>query len=316
MIYLSCQPAIPKFLWEVEVYVNNFLDMGIDPNDIHVVLGLEKNATKIPDQWKRLHRHFKGVTFFYINDTRPNTNTYQPSIQAHLLHKYWSQNRNLEKQSVFFHDSDFIFTKPFDFEPFLNDNIWYFSDTVSYIGADYIRSKGEEVLEAMVDIAGLDKQFVIDQQKNSGGAQKLMKNVTAQYWLDAYNLQLRLWNEIPPISQRIAKEKEAAGEYYLQLQHWTMSMWAELWMAWKYGFETRVPKAFDFHFAIDKIDVWLDRAFFHNAGVTGPDSGLFFKGMFDKELPYGYEIPNANKNVTGWNYFKYIQEVGKKSVLV
>jgi hypothetical protein len=316
MIYLSCQPAIPKFLWEVEVYVNNFIEMGVNPNDIHVVLGLEKDATEIPDQWKKLHKHFRGTTFFYIKDTRPNTNTYQPSIQAHLLAKYWMQNSNMQKQSVFFHDSDFIFTKPFDFEPFLQDDIWYFSDTCSYIGANYIRSKGEEVFDKMMEIAGLDPQFVIDQEKNSGGAQKLLKNVPTSYWVDAFNMQIKLWNEIPPISRKIADQKQQQGEYYMQLQHWTMSMWAELWTAWKYGFEVNVPKEFNFHFAIDKIDRWLDRAFFHNSGVVGPDSGIFFKGMFDKQLPYGYEIQNPNKDVVGWKYFEYIQEVGKKSVLV
>lgn len=314
MIYLSCQPAIPRFTWEVEVYVNNFIDMGVNPSDIHVVCGLERGKD-IPEDWLKLQNHYSDVNFFFYDDGRVN-NPYQPSLQAHILEKHWMAYPELEQETVFFHDADFIFTKPFDFTPFLQDDIWYMSDTCSYIGAKYIRSKGEEVFQAMMDIAGLDPDFVIEQELNSGGAQKLMKNVPAEYWGLSYNMQMELWREIPKISQRIKKEKDAAGENYMVLQHWTMSMWSELWMAWKLGRETRVPKEFNFHFAIDHIDRWLDYSFFHNAGVVDGNSGMFFKGEFNDKLPYGYEIPNAKTNVTGWKYFQYIQEVGKKSCLV
>jgi len=314
MIYLSCQPAIPRYTWEVEVYLENFLSKGVPPQNIHVVLGFVKDINEIPKDWVKLRNKYQSVCFFFYPDTRENNN-YQPSLQAHILEKHWLHNQWLEKEIVFFHDADFIFTKPFDFTPFLADDIWYLSDTCSYIGANYIRSKGEIVLETMCEIAGLDKEFVISQENNSGGAQKLIKNVPTQYWKDAFDLQMRLWNEIPPISNKILKAKKQLGQEYMVLQHWTMSMWAELWIAWKYGKETKVPKEFDFHFAIDNIDRWEERAFFHNAGVTGGNQGIFFKGMFDNELPYGYEIENPNKNVTGWKYYELIQQVGKTSCL-
>ena len=315
MIYLSCQPAIPRFTWEVEVYITNFLQMGVSPEQIHVVGGLVPSWEETPLEWRKLQQHFKDVKFFFYDDTRDGTNNYQPSIQAHLLEKHWKQNPWLEKEAVFFHDADFIFTKPFDFTPFLQDDIWYLSDTISYIGYDYISSKGDEVIDTMCEIAEIDKQLVKDNQMNSGGAQKLMKNVTSQYWKDTFDLQLRLWREVPSVSKKIANKKKELGEDYLQLQHWTMSMWAELWMAWKYGNETRVPKEFDFHFAIDNIDNWYNRSFFHNAGVVGPDTGVFFKGLFNDKLPYGYRIPNPNIKVTGWHYYQLIQEVGKTSCL-
>lgn len=315
MIYLSCQPAIPRFTWEVEVYVNNFMDMGIDPHDIHVVLGLDIAKPGIPEQWLKLQNHYKDVKFFFYDDTR-GINSYQPSLQAHILEKHWKANPHLQYMPIFFHDADFIFTKPFDFTPFLQDNVWYMSDTVSYIGGKYISSKGEKVLKAMCSLAGLTPEFVLSQEKNSGGAQKLMKEVPTEFWTNSYNLQMALWREIPKISQKIKEEKDKAGEPYMVLQHWTMSMWSELWMAWKLGRETRVPKEFNFHFAIDHIDRWEQYAFFHNAGVVDGNKGLFFKGMFDHKLPYGHVIENANKSVTGWKYFEYIQEVGKKSCLV
>jgi len=316
MIYLSCQPAIPRFTWEVEVYITNFLQMGISPKQIHVVCGLDSSWEDTPLDWIKLQNHFKDVNFFFYEDTRGETHGYQPSIQAHLLHKHWLANPWLESMNIFFHDSDFMFTKRMDFTPFLSDDKWYFSDTISYIGYDYISSKGDEVIDKMCEIAEIDKQIVKDNQLNSGGAQKLIKNVPIKYWEDVYDLQVRLWREVPPVSNKIKAEKDELGEDYLVLQHWTMSMWAELWMAWKYDIETRVPKEFDFHFAIDPISEWEQRTFFHNAGVLQTQQDThFFKGLFDSKLPYDYDLKDPNMNVVGFNYYHFIKYVGSKSCL-
>jgi len=37
MIYLSVQPDQPYFHWQVEVYINNFKSVGINPNKIEVI---------------------------------------------------------------------------------------------------------------------------------------------------------------------------------------------------------------------------------------------------------------------------------------
>lgn len=317
MIYLSCQPAIPRYTWEVEVYVNNFIEMGIDPKDIQVVLGVDATQLHLLNDWHKLKKGYKDVKFFFYEDTRKGDNNYQPSLQSHILQKHWETNKWMEDQTVFFHDADFIFTKPFDFSSFLDDDYWYMSDTISYIGAKYIMSKGDEVFDAMVKISGLEKDLIIERENHSGGAQKLIKRVPTSYWKDVFDMSMELWKEIPPISSKVKQEKTKEGLQYNVLQHWTMSMWAELWCAWKIGRETRVPKEFDFHFGIDNVDRWLDKGMYHNAGVLGSQSdSIFFKGMFDKKLPYGYELKTPNKKVTGWNYYKYVQEVGKKSVLI
>ena len=315
MIYLSCQPAIPRFAWEAEVYITNFLNMGVSPQQIHLVQGLVPTWNEVPIEWRKLIKNFPGVQFFFYKDTR-EYNKYQPSIQAHLLYKHWISNPLLEKEHIFFHDSDFIFTKPFDFEPFLHDNIWYLSDTISYIGAEYISSKGEEILDKMCEIAGLDKGFVRRNQGGSGGAQKLMKGVPTSYWKDSYELQLKLWKEIPPISARIAKEKESKGEHYHPLQHWTMSMWSELWTAWKHGRLTAVPEEFNFMFYTNGVKDWETFGFYHNAGVLGTQKDRFFKGKYDNGiLPYGDIIEDIDTTLAGYKYYQLVQEVGKTSCL-
>jgi hypothetical protein len=317
MIYLSVQPAIPRYTWEVEVYIHNFIEMGIDPCNIQVVLGYDKTKLKLLDDWLKLKLYFKDVNFYFYEDTRKGSNSYQPSLQAHILEKHWIQNPWLENHSVFFHDADFLFTKPFDFTPFLRDKYWYFSDTISYIGGEYIRSKGERVLEKMCEVAEIDKQMVLDRQNHSGGAQKLIKGVTADYWKKVFDTSMKLWKEIPPLSSQIAKEKKEKGESYHVLQHWTMSMWAELWECWKMGKETRVPKEFDFMFATNRIEDWDKFAMYHSAGVLGNQSDtLFFKGKYTDKLPYDDELKEPNTQLAVYNYYKFLKEVGKKSVLL
>jgi hypothetical protein len=316
MIYLSCQPAINRYTWEVEVYLHNFLEMGVNPQSIQVVLGYESNLKEMPERWLKLQEYFKNVNFYFYPDTREGNNSYQPSLQSHILEKHWIQNPWLEQESVFFHDADFLFTRPFDFTPFLQDEYWYFSDTISYIGGEYIRSKGERVLDTMCEVAGIDKQMVLNRQEHSGGAQKLIKGVTAEYWKKVFDTSMKLWKEIPPVSHKIKQELKQEGKDYHELQHWTMSMWAELWECWKMGKETRVPKEFDFMFATNPIGDWDRLPFFHNAGILGNQREThFFKGDFDNFLPYRLDIPNITDKQVTKKYYEWIKKVAEKTVL-
>jgi len=316
MIYLSCQPAIDRYTWEVEVYLENFLKMGVPPQQIHLVNGLDREWKEIPQNWRRLQQKYSSVNFWFYYDTRPLDNNYPPSLQAHLLEKHWIHNPQLEKETIFFHDADFILTRPFDFTPFLQDEHWYLSNTISYIGAEYIRSKGEEVLDKMCSIADIDKRFVVYNQGGSGGAQKLIKKVDSEYWKNVYQLSMRFWNEVPLVSERMKKEKQSKGEPYHELQHWTMSMWAELWTGWKLGKSTRVVKEFNFMFATNPVADWDTYPFFHNAGVMGNDRNkLFYKGDYDTRLPYKLGLLDADKTKASYKYYQYILEVGKTTCL-
>ncbi len=317
MIYLSCQPAIDRYTWEVEVYLENFLKMGVPPQQIHLVNGLDREWKEIPQNWRRLQQKYSSVNFWFYYDTRPLDNNYPPSLQAHLLEKHWIHNPQLEKETIFFHDADFILTRPFDFTPFLQDEHWYLSNTISYIGAEYIRSKGEEVLDKMCSIADIDKRFVVYNQGGSGGAQKLIKKVDSEYWKNVYQLSMRFWREVPLVSERIKKEKQSKGEPYHELQHWTMSMWAELWTGWKLGKSTRVVKEFNFMFATNPIGDWETYPFFHNAGVMSNDRDkLLYKGDYDTRLPYKLGLLDADETKASFRYYQWVKEVGKTTCLI
>ena len=294
--FLSAQPATDYYAWQVEVYLHNFLRNGYD--NIDVIGGINGN---IPDSWRLLIDNFKTVNFyFYESDMEEGE--YPPAIQSHILSKHFKKHKYLKDYAIFFHDCDFIFTKNFDFSRYLHDSSWYFSDTISYIGAEYILSKGEEVLDVMCHTIGIDKEKVISNQKKSGGAQKLMKNVTYEYWEQVYINSINLYNNLKLVKD-IKKEGDPNG-----IQIWTASMWAELWTAWKMGYNIEVPKEFDFAWATCPSVRWDDVAFFHNAGVPNNSSKMFFKADYINKYPYMSSLELDQKRCS-YNYYKLIKSI-------
>ena len=37
LVFVSAQPDLPYFHWQIKIYVNNFIEKGIKPNQIHIL---------------------------------------------------------------------------------------------------------------------------------------------------------------------------------------------------------------------------------------------------------------------------------------
>lgn len=302
---ISAQPATDYYAWQVEVYLNNFLDLGYNGNYIDV-LGAYRGS--VPESWIKLQQEFPYVRFFFYSDDMGECN-YPPAIQSHIMKKHLESHPEISKEAVFFHDCDFVFTRHFDFSKFLDDDVWYFSNTVSYVGAKYIDSKGKGLLDDMCKVVGLCSCKVRGEQENSGGAQKLMKNLTPEYWAEVEEDAVNLYNWL-------IQNKDRYGDAEVNdIQIWTASMWSELWNAWKHGHKASVPEEFNFAWATCPIEKWDMLSFYHNAGVVNDRSGMFFKAAYINKLPYGEDI-ELSKDRCSSKYFELIQSTGKKSVLI
>lgn len=295
---ISAQPAIDYYAWQVEVYLHNFISLGYKEEDIHVVAGY---LEEIPDSWHKLKENFPNIGIYLYQDTMGECD-YPPAIQAHILEKHFIQHAYLKDCSVFFHDCDFLFTRYFDFTPFLNDDKWYFSDTISYIGANYIKSKDESILDGMCQIIGIDRSVVEANQENSGGAQKLMKNIDASYWAEVYKGCRDIYTYLRSVSH-LKKEGDPYG-----IQCWTASMWAELWVAWRRGHEVVVPREFDFCWATCPSERWDYVHFFHNAGVPNSSQGMFFKAAYIDKFPFN-ETLDIDKSRCSYMYYQAMKSI-------
>lgn len=308
MKFVCAQPAIPYYTWQVEVMINNFIENGINPNDIHIVCSYYGKAS---EPWLKLKEHYFDVNFFFYPDTRKNA-SYISSIRPHILYKHWMANPELENENIFYHDCDIVFTKQVDFGELLNDDISYVSDTASYIGANYIRSKGEHYLDLMTRIVNIDKNKVIAEEKNSGGAQYILKNISAEFWnkvyYDSENL-FRLVND--QILKDIAIDQ---GNHDIQI--WCADMWAVLWNLWFFDKEVRVATKLNFSWSTSPISEWDINLIYHNAGVVDSNSNLFFKGAYIHKLPFDITIESFTDRVCSYNYSKEILKTKEKTCLL
>jgi hypothetical protein len=54
---------------------------------------------------------------------------------------------------------------------------------------------------------------------------------------------------------------------------------------------------------------------FHNAGITGSESGRFYKAQYMNKLPYG-DLLDITEGTASWHYYQWVRKVGQKSVLI
>jgi len=305
--FVCAQPAIKYYSWQLETMLNNFMEMGINLNQVDIVCWKENGI--IPEEYSKLANGYPARFFFY-DDTR-ETKHYISSIRPNILKQHFIAYPELENEAIFYHDCDIVFTKPINWEQFLQDNKWYGSDCRWYIGHDYIISKGEDILDKMCEIVDIDKQLVKDNELNSIGAQYLMKGINAQFWANVEKDCERLFKEITDINN----EKKAANPTYHELQIWCSDMFAVLWNGWKLGYESICHPDLEFSWATSTEADWDRLNIFHNAGCTDAESGLFYKALYMNELPYNKDL-KINEGTASKKYYEIIQKVEKKSVLV
>lgn len=298
MKYICAQPATQYFGWQIDVLINSLISNGVFQRDIHVINAIQGN---VDPYFAKLKIKYPYVLFEFYNDTR-TSKEYIPSIKQNLLYNHYKKYQYLEQETIFLIDADVAFIKPIDFSHMLNDNIWYLSDTNSYLNYDYILSKGEDVLSKMLEIANIDKEVVKVNNKNSGGAQYLIKNINAEYWNEVVELSHKLYSNITELNNK--KVKNDPNHHPLQI--WTAEMWALLWVAWKKNIQTKVDKTLDFCWATDNIKRWDEVKIFHNAGVTDKMEHLFFKAKYINEFPdLNLDI---DKDYCSYNYYQLVKQ--------
>jgi hypothetical protein len=286
--------------------INNFSAMGINPNNIDIVCWRDGS---IPIEWSKLANNY-AARFFFYDDTRENKN-YVSSIRPNILKQHFKKFPELEQDAIFYHDCDIVFTKPIEWYKFLYDDKWYGSDTRFYIGYEYIMSKGEQVLDAMCNIVGIDKEIIKENERNSIGAQYLMKGIGWKFWDNVERNCERLYKEISEVSANI----KADNPVYHELQIWCADMWAVLWNAWKMRAHTECHPNMDFSWATSNEEDYKRMNIFHNAGITGNDKGKFYKAEYMNTLPYNENL-EITPNTASWYYWNEIQKTAKKSVLI
>lgn len=317
-VTLICvQPAIKYYAWQIEVMLTNFELLGIHKeHSIHCLFAYNKNEA----DWKekvelitRLQFRFSEVaSFYFYQDTRQYPVSYISSIRPNILKQHFQKFPELSTRSVFYHDCDIIFSKYPDFLSTMSiGNEWYVSDTISYIGHEYIVSKGHDVLDLMCQIVGCHPYLIRDRQQQSGGAQYFMKGADHQFFHKMEKDCERMFADVTALNNR----KKALNPQYHELQIWCSDMWCLSWNAWMRGYETIVSPALEFCWATDPVEKFDQCYIFHNAGITSPNNGHFYKGKHTNSLPYSDDASEIDPKFASSKYFELIKLTGEKTCL-
>lgn len=301
ILFVTAQPDVPYFIWQIKLYVHNFIENGINPSQIHVVLGIVNVGGKPSEESLKLKEF--GVNVHHYIDGRRKKH-YIPSIKPYLI-SHWIETNPEHGKLFFLHDADIIFKQLPNFDELLNDDICYLSDTVGYIGYDYIidccrryerqhvNTTENELITEMANVIGVSVDVIKENRDNAGGGQYLIKNTDSEIWDKIYRDSTILYDQMLDYQRRFPI---SPGE----IQFWTAEMWSLLWNLWLYNHKTIITKELDFSWATDNIEIYEKKPILHMAGVTEDLKGAkFFKGEYINVDP----IEKLRENI---NHFDYV----------
>ena len=307
---MCAQPGIKYYMWQVEVMLHNFEKHGIDMSKVHIVFAENKTEPEGIYRYTEAEalKQRYGAQIFWYEDTRPNIR-YISSIRPNVLKQHFKANPWLQTEAIFYHDCDIVFTKQPDWSKFENDDVWYLSDTNSYINSDYIRSKGDDVYELMCEIIGIHPLTPIKYNEHSGGAQYILKNVNYKFWDKVERDSQELFEKVTAHE----RAKKQANPTHHELQIWCADMWAVLWNGWMQGNDTKCVPEMNFTWGTDAIANWGKNVIYHNAGVVSPQYG-FYKGSYLQVYPYNQNLSPANNCSS--KYYDEIKETEIDSCII
>ena len=302
IVFVTAQPDVSYFHWQVKLYVHNFIEKGINPNQIHVILGMVHGKTEPTSGGLELLE--LGVNIHFYKDDRIKK-TYIPSIKPYLISQ-WLKNSPEYGDCFFLHDADIIFRELPDFKTLLNGDICYLSDTIGYIGYNYIidccrryerqhpTSEKNQLLNEMTSIVGIDTEMIKNNQDNSGGGQYIIKNTDYKIWQ-------KIYEDCTPLYKQMLNYQRRFPINPGQIQFWTAEMWSLLWNLWLFGYQTRITPLLDFSWATDNLEKYNTKPILHMAGVTeNQKERKFFKGEYINLDP----IETLRSNPTHFDYIK------------
>lgn len=276
--------------------LTNLKSFGVDD----IVLLFSQYDDSIPDHFRKRY----GAQCFVYPDNRLDK-WYIPSIKPYLWWQYLKANPEAEHGEYFYMDADVIFREIPDFEKLDHgSDLWLGSDTESYIGPDYIKSKGTGYLSTMAQLIGITDSQVASLKGRSAGAQWILTNPKADYWQKVYTDCNRLYRYF---EQAERMERAKHDRSYVPLQKWTAEMWAQLWNMPLFGVQPAIDPELDFISATDDIEKWDKFKIYHNNGVTADNKDLFFKGQYVNRSPFADDLSFVNKHKCSYRYAQAIE---------
>lgn len=297
MITICSQPDVKYFHWQNLIQFYNFKKLGILEDHRAVFL---VSPNKEPTEFILKFKESFPNNVFIFNDDRVQKH-YIPTIKIHGVVKYLEQDTR--QQDLMLIDSDIILREKIDYSLFTENNTVYCSNTKGYLGYQYLKTKGDEIITDMCDYMGITLNDVIEQNNNSGGAQLYYKGVDGllEYFKEIDDKAPKLYD--------LMVKHPTYNDFKPTIQAWTSEMWAVLWLLWKRDIKTEIHAELDFRWATDDISLWETNKILHIAGVTVGMKDVFFKGGFINKSPFKVDFSYVRENSITNIYIKEMNQL-------
>lgn len=319
LLFISAQPHDLYFQWQVEVQITNFRKFGISDR-MHILVWYPEGSKELT-KWLTIQSKYPEVKIFLYKDQAVNLELYIPQLRPQILKQHFEKYKELLDGKIFFyHDSDIIFNYLPDFNRLCSDDVCWQSNTSGYLDYSYLRRKelqgnipDYEAIDLLAKIGGVTRQVIKSYNNKTGGAQCILKGIDSEFWGDIENQVLRIRHEfywgyphrpnIGSVNHRYFKNEQEG------FQSWCADMWALNFSLWKRGKVTDVTPELDFSWASDSKDIYLQKPIYHNAGATGTQPGVFYKGAWINKSPLNQKDISASPTSASWYYVQAIKEV-------
>jgi hypothetical protein len=290
MIFLSAQPDDIYFIWQLQVLTQNLKDLGVQKHSVKILVGYKGDSYN--PEWDRWLHTIHGDIYFYKDDRE--ISFYLSSLRPNIIKKFFKENPQYNTSYVFYHDADILFSSLPNFTG-MSDGLIHVSNTNGYTSyVNYIKTKNvPEMEQDLRETIGISEQTLLENDRNTGGAQYYFKGLTYDFW-NAFEIKCELFHNTFFKNRdryyNIYKEYQIAHNQHIDsiegfMQIWTTDMWVFQWLLWSKGYKCYANPELDFSWPNYNINDWTKYKIFHNSGVY--DNTYFDKGSYKQEFPYG-----------------------------
>jgi hypothetical protein len=306
--FIQACPDDDYYIWQVHLWLESLRERGLSKDAVSLVF--TPDIREFNQKWKDLETLYPESEFKFYKDVDGVSKLiriYIPILRPYVLMRYFKEHPELEEKAIFYCDSDVLFTENFNIDKFVDDNICYLSNTLSYINATYWDSKGKvyeeddlkgqykkgdpifvlkekfeeykkrDILQEACSLVGISREIAEKNNLHSGGAQYLLKNIDYKFWEKVITDCIRLRIHLQEVNKEFFVNENKG------FQGWCSDMWAVLWNLWLRGQETRIVPEMDFAWSTDPYSKLEKVGIFHNAGISGEKVGetpVFYKGKY------------------------------------
>jgi len=334
LAFVTVCPDDSYYTWQVHLWLESLKEIG--KSHQAVVLVFIPNFREQNVKWQQVVDLYPEATFKFYKDEENLTSllgVYIPVLRPYTMWRFLRDHPEYISKAIFYCDSDILFTKEFDVDKFLEDDVHYLSDTNSYINAEYFDSKirdvlpekleeykTRDVLAEITSVIGITREVCEKNNKHSGGAQYLLKNMDSAFWSKVMNDCILIRTYLQKVNREFFATEEKG------FQSWCADMWAVLWNLWLRNQETQVVPELNFAWSTDPIERLKEYTILHNAGIVSENGNgypAFYKGkyhlgedpMVDKHLDVVLQDETSKKYCT-WFYVKKLRELDEKYNLI